>query len=61
MTLTKEQCNLLLNMVNACIVNAVNSGIPIGKEYYDDIEAIKEQLHAEMHRAILQEIGGSKS
>ena len=60
MTLTKEQCSLLLSMVNASITNAVNSGIPIGKEYYDDIEAIKDQLHTELHQAILQEIGGIK-
>ena len=37
MELTREQCELLLNAFNAGIVNAINSGFPIGKEYYNDM------------------------
>jgi hypothetical protein len=58
MTLTKEQCKLLLSIVNASIINASNSGIPIGKEYYDDIDEIKEKLNNEIREAILKEVGG---
>lgn len=62
MTLTKEQCNLLLSMVNASISNAINSGIPIGKEYYEDIDAIKDKLNTEMCEAIYKErVGMSHS
>ena len=42
MKLTMKQCDLLMGMVNASIRMAMNSGIPIGKEHYEDIEAIKE-------------------
>lgn len=48
MELTREQCDLLLRVFNAGIVNAVNSGFPIGKEYYKDIDEIKEKLYQEM-------------
>ena len=48
MELTRKQCELLLNVFNAGIVNAVNSGFPIGKEYYNDIDEIKEKLYQEM-------------
>lgn len=58
MTLTKEQCKLLLGMVNASIANAMSSGIPIGKEYYADIDIIKDKLNTEMHEAIYKEMGG---
>ena len=58
MTLTKEQCKLLLSMVNASITNAINSGIPIGKEYYEDIDTIKDKLNTEMCEAIYKEMGG---
>lgn len=58
MTLTKEQCKLLLSMVNASITNAMNSGIPIGKEYYEDIDTIKDKLNTEMYEAIYKEMGG---
>ena len=40
MTLTKSQCRLLIDMVKASILMAKNSGIPIGKEYYNDIDEI---------------------
>ena len=46
--LTTKQLELLINMVNASINMATNSGIPIGKEYYDDIDKIKKVLHEEM-------------
>jgi len=45
MKLTKKQYILLLDMVNASIERAASSGIPIGKEYYDDIDKIKAELY----------------
>ena len=51
MTLTTNQCNLLLSMFNASITNAMNSGIPIGKEYYKDIDIIREKLYTELGEA----------
>ena len=48
MVLTRKQCQLLINMVNASITVAANSGIPIGKEYYQDIDIIKEKLYKEL-------------
>ena len=48
MELTRKQCELLLNVFNAGIVNAVNSGFPIAEEYYKDINEIKEKLYREM-------------
>ena len=39
--LTAKQLELLINMVNASINMASNSGIPIGKEYYDDIDIVQ--------------------
>ena len=45
MNLTVKQLELLISMVNASITMAANSGIPIGQEYYQDIDAIKEQLY----------------
>ena len=50
MELTKKQCELLLNVFNAGIINAVNSGFPIGEEYYNDIDEIKEKLYQEISR-----------
>ena len=50
MELTRKQCELLLNVFNAGIINAVKSGIPIGKEYYEDIDEIKEKLYQEISR-----------
>ena len=51
MTLTRNQCQLLINMVNASITTAMNSGIPIGKEYCQDIDIIKEKLYEELAEA----------
>ena len=48
MELTRSECMLLINTFNKSIENAVNSGIPIGKEYYNDIEEIKEKLYQEI-------------
>ncbi len=50
MKLTKKQYKLLLDVFNAGIVNAVNSGFPIGIEYHDDIDEIKEKLYREISK-----------
>ena len=46
--LTRKQYTLLINMVNASINNAASSGIPIGQEYYKDIDIIKQELYKEL-------------
>jgi hypothetical protein len=38
-------------MFNGSIANAMNSGIPIGKEYYKDIDVIREKLYTELGEA----------
>ena len=48
MTLTREQYILLNNMVNASIERASSSGIPIGQEYYSDIDEIKKKILVEI-------------
>ena len=55
MTLTKKQCELLLSMFNASICRAQESGIPIGREYYEDIDIIKQKLYEELAK------GGSRT
>ena len=60
MVLTKSQCELLINIFNAGIENAMKSGIPIGKEYYNDIDNIKEKLYKELQYAPITEEGGDK-
>lgn len=55
MILTKNQCELLINTFNASIERAVKSGIPIGKEYYNVIDEIKEKLYCELREAIKRE------
>lgn len=47
MVLTRKQCDLLINMFNASIQRARDSGIPIGVEYYEDIDIIREKLYEE--------------
>lgn len=42
-------------MFNASITRAVQSGPPIGKEYYADIDAIKDKLYAERQAAVKRE------
>ena len=44
MILTVSQCKLLLSTFSAGVTRACQSGIPIGQEYYDDIDAIREKL-----------------
>ena len=56
MTLTREQYELLINIFNAGITRAVESGIPIGKEYYNDIDIIKEKLYQELSKAYRKEV-----
>lgn len=50
MKLTLNQATLLLDMFNASIMRAADSGIPIGKEYYEDIDKIKEKLYEEINK-----------
>lgn len=61
MTLTHKQCELLINIVNAGITRAVQNGIPIGQEYYKDIDIIKNELYTERRMAINRENGGHKT
>ena len=49
MTLTPAQYRLLLDAFSASVKRAAESGIPIGKEYYNDIEIIKEKLYQEVY------------
>lgn len=56
MTLTKNQYELLINIFNAGITRAVESGIPIGKEYYNDIDIIKEKLYQELSKVNRREV-----
>lgn len=60
MVLTAKQCDLLINIFNASLTRAMQSGIPIGKEYYEDLDAIKEKIYKEQYEAVLRE-GGGKS
>lgn len=56
MILTVEQYELLYNMVNASIKQAMDSGIPIGKEYYEDIDTIKAALSKEIRETRMKEM-----
>lgn len=56
MVLTVEQYELLYNMFNASIKRAMDSGIPIGKEYYEDIDTIKEALRKEIREIRMKEM-----
>ena len=60
MTLTVKQCELLISMFNASISRAVESGIPIGQEYYSDLDEIKSKLYTERQEAISREIRKEK-
>lgn len=55
MNLTSEQYTLLYDMFNASIRHAMDSGIPIGKEYYEDIDIIRENLIKALQQAKLKE------
>lgn len=59
MELTIKQCELLLGMVKASINHAVQSGIPIGREYYEEIDEIRDKIYAEMQEAIKRGNGGN--
>ena len=56
MVLTVEQYELLYNMFNASIKQAMDSGIPIGKEYYEDIDIIREKLRQEIREMRMKEM-----
>ena len=56
LTLTVKQCDLLIHIFNASIESATKSGIPIGKEYYEDLDIIKKQLYQELSEGIRREI-----
>ena len=60
MELNIKQCELLLNMFKASVEHAMKSGIPIGREYYDDIDTIKNKLYNELQEAIKRENGGNE-
>lgn len=56
MNLTSEQYTLLYDMFNASIRHAMDSGIPIGKEYYEDIDIIRDNLLKALQQAKLKEV-----
>ena len=56
MDLTAKQYILLYNMFNASIRHAMDSGIPIGKEYYEDIDIIRDNLLKAEQQARLKEM-----
>lgn len=58
MVLTVKECELLLGMIKACIMHSVQSGIPIGKEYYEVIDEIKDKIYVEMQEAVKRANGG---
>lgn len=51
MELNVKECNLLISIFNAGITNAANSGIPIGEEYYNTIDSLREKLEVEHQNA----------
>ena len=55
MNLTSKQYTLLYDMFNASIRHAMDSGIPIGKEYYEDIDIIRDNLIKALQQAKLKE------
>ena len=55
MTLTYKQCALLINVFNAGLERAANSGFPIDPDYYSDIDAIKAKLYREHQEACKRE------
>lgn len=56
MNLTVEQYTLLYDMFNASIRHAMDSGIPIGREYYEDIDIIRDSLLKALQQAKLKEV-----
>ena len=55
MVLTVSQCKLLISIFSAGVTQASQSGIPIGQEYYYDIDNIREKLYCEMAEALKRE------
>ena len=55
MMLTSKQYDLLIDMFNASIRQALNSGIPIGREYEKDIDIIKTALYDGLYESIRRE------
>ena len=60
MILTRKQSDLLMKMFNGSISMAIQSGIPLGQEFYEDIDAIREKLEKEYSDAIKREMVNKK-
>ena len=60
MILTRKQSDLLMKMFNGSISMASQSGIPIGQEFYEDIDTIREKLEKEYSDAIKREMVNKK-
>lgn len=56
MILTSSQARLLLGIFSAGVARASQSGIPIGQEYYDDIDAIRDKIYTEIAEANKREM-----
>lgn len=56
MILTSKQSDLLIKMFNGSISMAMQSGIPIGQEFYEDIDIIRNKLEKEYNNAIKREM-----
>ena len=56
MKLNREQCIMLIDMVNGSITMAKQSGIPIAPQYWADIDYIKELLYQELTQATKEEL-----
>lgn len=55
MTLTKRQCELLLNMVNGSLTMLYHSGIPIATDTSKDIDIIKAEITKELIKTAKRE------
>ena len=60
MILTRKQSDLLMKMFNGSISMAIQSEIPIGQEFYEDIDTIREKLEKEYSDAIKREMVNKK-
>lgn len=56
MILTSKQTYLLIKMFNGSISMAIQSGVPIGQEFYEDIDIIRNKLEEEYNDAIKREM-----
>ena len=52
--------DLLMKMFNGSISMAIQSGISIGQEFYEDIDTIREKLEKEYSDAIKREMVNKK-